>query len=379
MLITGARAPAGLHLARLMHGAGHRVIMADSLRQTISSVSTACDAYEVLPRPIDGLSAYAEAVKQVITRHNITQVIPTCEEVFYLAQIWSDAMPAQLFAPDISLLARAHNKYDFTQLAQELGLPVPQTYLLTDPADLEKHRAQSRDLVFKPVWSRFATNVLIRPDPRKLTFKPTLTTPWVAQEFIKGTELCAYAFATRGQLNGLSIYAPRYRAGKGAAVYFDPVIDPGITDFITTFAAGIDWTGQLSFDFIRTAQGKIYALECNPRAVSGIHFFHNARAFSTAFSGHGFADPDIKTPLTVPAAMWIYAFPKAVAGLQFGQFFQDIRCARHALQWDGDPGPQKQQLRSVAEIARIALARRISLQAASTFDIEWNGPDQSSM
>jgi hypothetical protein len=68
-LITGARASVALHLLRLLAGAGHVVHLADSLRHPLAAAS-------VLQRLIRDL--------------RIDCVIPTCEEVLYLGQIWRD-------------------------------------------------------------------------------------------------------------------------------------------------------------------------------------------------------------------------------------------------------------------------------------------------
>ncbi|TJW66182.1 MAG: hypothetical protein E5V92_36280, partial [Mesorhizobium sp.] len=67
--------------------------------------------------------------------------------------------------PGIELLAEVHNKHAFIRLAERLGLAVPETVLLQSTADLEAVRGRSRELVFKPVWSRFASHVLLRPTP----------------------------------------------------------------------------------------------------------------------------------------------------------------------------------------------------------------------
>ena len=53
-----------------------------------------------------------------------------------------------------------------------------------------------------------------------------------------------------------------------------------------------------------------------------------------------------------------------------------MREAQELLDWPGDPAPVKAQWPALAEIAGTALRQRISLQAASTRDIEWSGPVQ---
>ena len=377
VLVTGARAPVALHLARLLHGAGRRVILGDSPARPIAAASTACASYRRLPPPRFAASAYAEAVEALVRAEGIELVIPTCEEVFYLGQIWRDrAMPARLFAPNMAMLSRVHDKHAFIRLAQSLGLDVPETTLLQSDADLARVRGHSRELVFKPVWSRFARDVLLRPSQGELdVVRPSPAAPWVAQRFVAGEEISAYAVARNGELKALALYRSLYRAGKGAGICFEPVEDAGARRFVETFVAGTGWTGQISFDLMREKDGKVLPLECNPRAVSGLHFFRDPQRFADAMLDDGpEVKPDVARLQTVRLAMWIFGLPAALRSDGLGRFRQTMREADELLDWPGDPAPKKEQWRALAEIAGTALRQRISLQAASTRDIEWNGP-----
>lgn len=379
VLVTGARAPVALHLARLLHGAGRRVILADSPARPIAAASTACAAYHRLPPPRFAADSYAEAVASLVRTEGVELVIPTCEEVFYLGQLWRDrALPARLFAPDMAMLSRVHDKHAFIWLAQSLGLDVPETTLLQSDADLESVRGHSRELVFKPVWSRFARDVLPRPSPGELdAVRPSPTAPWVAQRFIAGDEISAYAVAIEGKLKALAFYRSLYRAGKGAGICFEPVEDAAARRIVEIFVAGTAWTGQISFDLMREKDGTVLPLECNPRAVSGLHLFRDPQRFADAVLDDGpEVKPDVAKLQTVRLAMWIYGLPAALRSGGLGRFRQTMREADELLDWPGDPAPRKAQWRALAEIAGTALRQRISLQAASTRDIEWNGPLQ---
>lgn len=377
VLVTGARAPVALHLARLLHGAGRRVILADSPARPIAAASTACAAYHRLPPPRFAADSYAGAVASLVRTEGVELVIPTCEEVFYLGRLWRDrAMPARLLAPDMAMLARVHDKHAFIRLAQGLGLDVPETTLLQSDADLASVRGHSHELVFKPVWSRFARDVLLRPSPAELNgIHPSPAAPWVAQRFVAGDEISAYALAIEGKLKALAFYRSLYRAGKGAGICFEPVEDAAARHFVETFVAGTGWTGQISFDLMREKDGNVLPLECNPRAVSGLHFFRDPQRFADAMLDDGpEVKADVARPQTVRLAMWIFGLPAALRSDGLGRFRQTMREADELLDWTGDPAPKKAQWRALAEIAGTALRQRISLQAASTRDIEWNGP-----
>lgn len=377
VLITGARAPVALHLARLLDGAGRRVILADTPARPIAAASKACARYHRLPPPRFEPQAYAEMVETLVRAEGVDLVIPTCEEVFYLALAWRGRrMPAPLLAPDIDLLAEVHNKHSFVRLAERLGLPVPETTLLNSRDDLEAVRRRSRDLVFKPVWSRFASQVLLRPTPDFLdAIVPSPAMPWVAQRFIDGEEISAYAVAREGRLKGLALYRSLYRAGKGAGIFFERVEDQAARELVERIVAGTSWTGQISFDLMREAERRVLPLECNPRAVSGLHFFRDPARFADAVLEDGpEAAPDVVVPQTVRLAMWIYGLPAALRSGGLAHFRTAMREGQELLDWPGDPAPVKAQWTTLAEIARVAWLQRISLQAASTRDIEWNGP-----
>jgi hypothetical protein len=377
ILITGTRAPVALHLAQLLHGAGARVILADTPARPIAAASKACARYHRLPPPRFEPQAYAEAVEALIRAEGVALVIPTCEEVFYLALAWRGrTMPAQLFAPGIDVLAEVHNKHSFIRLAERVGAEVPETTLLSSRGDLEAVRGSSRDLVFKPAWSRFASQVLLGPKPEALdAITPSPAMPWVAQRFIEGEEISAYAVAREGRLKALALYRSRYRAGKGAGIFFERVEDDAARVLVERIVTGTAWTGQISFDLMREASGRVLPLECNPRAVSGLHFFRDPGRFADAVLGDGAEVwPDVIMPQTVRLAMWIYGLPVALRAGGFGEFRKAMRESQELLDWPGDGAPVKSQWLALAEIAGVALRQRISLQAASTRDIEWNGP-----
>jgi len=377
VLITGARAPVALHLARLFDGAGWRVVLADTPAFPLSAASRACASYVRLPPPRFEPERYGDAIETLVARENPALVVPTCEEIFYLAAVWRDRrLEAPLFAPDMDLLTQVHNKYEFNRLCLKLGLRAPHTILLESRDGLRAVEANASQLVFKPVWSRFASHVLIRPEPERLKgISPSRQMPWVAQDYLAGEEISAYAIARKGRLVAVSLYRSLWRAGAGAGICFEPIEDKQAFDFITDFVSGVGWSGQISFDLMRLPDGSVLPLECNPRAVSGLHFFRDPARFVDALLGDGpEVRPDVTAPQTVRLAMWIYGLPAALRSGEFGRFRKAMHEGQELLDWPGDSAPVRAQWPALAEIAGMAWRERISLQAASTRDIEWNGP-----
>ena len=378
ILVTGARAPVALHLARLFNGGGHRVLLADGFRYPLSSHGKACDRYIRLPSPRFEFEVYRAAIEDLVRRERVDLVVPTCEEVFYLGRVFQERTgPGHTFAPPRDLLRKVHDKFAFIELMRSFGANVPETRLVERTEEIGRYGDDAGSLVFKPVWSRFASDALIRPSRKQLDKAARgAVRPWVAQEYVDGDEISVYCVAREGRLCAFSAYRSLYRAGRGAGICFAPVRDDRVRLFAETFLAYTKWTGQVSFDLIRRPDGEVLPIECNPRSTSGLHFFRDPRSFCEAVLGGGpEVVPDETRPQMVPLAMWIYGLPAAIRSGSFARFRQIYSEAANLLAWPDDLGPIRQQWLTLGEIAVIALRNRISLQAASTRDIEWNGPD----
>lgn len=373
VLITGARAPVALHLSRLFHAAGHDVLLADSHALPLSR-GTRTARYVRLPAPRGAVAAYGEAVERLVRNAHIDLVIPTCEEVFFLAAVRDlHARAIPLFAPPFGHLARAHHKGHFAADAAGFGADPPRTDLVTSAAELAaipdaEHR------VLKPAWSRFASRVLIRPGQADLArIVPTPGDPWVVQDYLPGEELCSYGVAVAGQLVAFAAYRPLHRAGLGAGVAFEPVDAPEAESLARLYARRTGWTGQISFDFRRDASGGLHVIECNPRAVSGLHFFTAADALPNAMLAGRPCVPGNRRAMTVPLALLVYGLPAAIRGRALRAFWSDLRRMQNLLAWPEDGAARLSQLLALGEIALLALRTGRTLQQAATEDIEWNG------
>ena len=375
VLVTGARAPAALHLARIFHGAGHRVVLADTFRFPMSRATRMKDAYAQLPSPRQSFSDYCAAVAALVEREAPDVIVPTCEEVFFLAAVRDiKGIDIPLFAPHFNRLAKVHNKADFAELAMGLGADPPPTTRILSREDLSRLPQPSEQSVLKPAWSRFGSRVLIRPSRPVLdALRPTVADPWVAQAYLPGEEISAYAVAVDGRLAAFQSYKPTYRVGQGAGVAFAPSDDPVARQFVDGLVARLNWTGQISFDFRRDAQGALHVIECNPRTTSGVHYFGAADGLDQAILEGYAARASSTAPMTLPLAMLAYGLPFAIRHRGFAQWRRDFAGMQDISAWPGDRGLLLSQLRALGEIAVRALRNRTGLVEASVRDIEWDG------
>jgi hypothetical protein len=379
ILLTGGRAPATLDLARCLARAGYRIVAAESLHWPMSRWSRSVSACYRVPPPRADARAFVAALHAIVRRECIDLIIPTCEEVFHLAR-HVDVLDGQarVFAPPFAQLARLHSKCTFIEAAAAAGLPAPETRRVTTWQDMAEMVAGAPGrLVVKPEFTRFGSEVILRPDhPTRLAnldVRPDR--PWVVQQWIDGRQACTYAVAHAGALRAYAAYGVRYTAGPSSTIYFEPDDDPALLAWVRRFVEADRVTGQMAFDFVVTSDGVAHAVECNPRATSGVHLLADEPGFADTFvHAHGplvFGRPRRPRMLALP--MCVYgARPSAHAG-RFGTFVRDLWRGRDVVARLDDPWPAICQPLTLFELVARSRDLGCNLLSASTADIAWNG------
>lgn len=358
----------------MFHRAGHTVFMAESLRGHLSQPSAAVKAQFVVPAPRSESEAFLGALKTIIEENQIEMLIPTCEEVFHISKGLHE-LPCRVFTEPLKKLDSAHNKWKFVVHAVEHGLRVPETMFVREQDDMLHAFAQWRKLVLKPVYSRFASRTLILPTLKQALSTLTFGVPWVAQEYIPGRQFCTYSICHNGRITAHTTYPTTFTAGQGAAIAFQHVEHPAIFEWVRAFAESMQFTGQIAFDFIESPEGVLYALECNPRATSGVHLLASHPRFVEAFFN---TEMDCITPVDdhsymLATAMLTYALPASIFDGRLGRWLKTFFSSSDVILDFKDPLPFVLQFRSIFSYLRLARKEKISPLEASTFDIEWNG------
>ncbi len=376
VLITGARAPVALDLGRAFRAAGCKVDLADSVQPYAASLSRSRFRVHRLPPPRFAFDACRARLRVLMARFDL--LVPTCEEVFWLAAAaardgWSD----RLFAPSHEVLRSLHSKVDFPGLAQAAGIDAPATIPVACRADLDRLSGMLPNLVLKPEFSRFGSRVLVGPlasDLAKIT--PSLKRRWVAQERIEGEEVCVWSVARAGVLVACVVYRPMLRHGRAASYAFEAVDMPGVVGMARQIARAVGCNGQLSYDVIVTPSGRVAPVECNPRAVSGLHLLDATPALAHAIlDGKNCPPAPAGTIRYLAPAMLLMGLPAAIAGQTVPHLLRTWRAGRDAVSHPGDRLPFAGTVMDAARFAAVSLTRRLSPTGATTDDIEWNGED----
>ena len=266
VLLTLGRLPKGLDVARSFAQAGWRVLVADPMKRHLLGASKSVAASFCVTAPTVSGQAYLQDLSSIIAREEVDLVVPISEEILHVSAL-HDKTRAKIFAMPQETLLRVHDKAEFAYLSASLDLTAPATALSQDK-EAAQALAASQDFITKPRHSCAGAGVKLR---RKGDPIPAGADSLVQQR-ITGEEQSTCALAHEGVLRACVTYRGALMSGT-VAVRFERVENPAIERWIRQFVQALNWTGFISFDFIVDAAGVPFAIECNPRLTSGVHFY----------------------------------------------------------------------------------------------------------
>lgn len=371
VLITGARAPAAVDIARDFRAAGLEVHMADSVACRMARASRDVTAVHSYPSPVRRPGPFRQAVVELSERLKPVLIVPTCEETFHLAE---SPPGSALFQPPARTLRRLHDKGAFAALCVSAGLPVPETHAIERAEDVLRFRDPPGRWIFKARFSRLGEGTLKEPTARDLK---RVGPGWIAQRRIIGREVSFYAVAHAGAVTAFAAYGSDWRLPGGACLAFDPV-DPAMDEALFALAAALAaatrMTGQFGCDVMVDAAGRPWLIECNPRATSGAHLLVGAGRLARAMLAP--VDPPARADrrsLHLLPAFATFGLAAAVRERRLAQWASQIRAGRDVAGRPGDRAPFWGASLDGLAFGRAARRRGTSTAAATTADIEWNG------
>jgi hypothetical protein len=280
VLLTLARLPKALTLARALHQAGHRVVIAEPFRWHVCKPSRAVSVCYRVPAPNTSSAAYLDALESIIRQESVDLVIPVSEEALHVAGLHG-RLPAQvtLLCPPPDLLCELHDKLRFARLAEQQSLPVPATY----PAGAGAARALAAKVpyVIKPAQGCSGIGLELR---QAGTPPPAEDGSTLVQRRIDGRHVSTLSFLHRGRSLVTVCYEGTVYAGTVAVCFRRVDGLAAVESWVRRFCENLDYTGFIAFDFIVDHAGTPWAIECNPRVTSGIHFL-DAACLGRALSG----------------------------------------------------------------------------------------------
>lgn len=302
ILLTGGRMTKALALARSFHAAGHKVFLVETKKYWLAGnqFSNSVSRFYIVPAPQHDPDGYTQALLDIVNKENIDMFIPVSTAVASMYD--SLAKPVlsrkcEVFHFDADITKMLDSKFTFSEKARSLGLGVPKIFLITDPEqvlnfDFEANGSQYilKSIAYDSV-RRLALVKLPCSTEEMAEYVHSLPigkdNPWIMQEFITGQEYCTHSTVRDGVLT-------LHCCSKSSAfqVNYEQVENPQILQWVSHFVKELNLTGQISFDFIEQEDGKVYAIECNPRVHSAITMFYDQpKVVADAYLNQSFQVP----------------------------------------------------------------------------------------
>lgn len=289
VLIPAGFSPKSLTSVRSLGSHGVHTVVASHRRSVPAFASRYCDEAVVVPSPWEDLLAYKDALLKLAARPDISVIIPSQEEDAFLLSKYSEEFAEHVAPlwPPMDTLRTAHDGKRLPEVAEEIGLRVPETMLYDEVDDW------SRKLIVKARYSILTSEYApslsptvcegktdpVHPSPGTAPSQSVIDeafarNPPIVQEYVPiAQEYSFRALCDHGDPVATSL--KRQVRGKtyagGASVFCELIRDERIEEMGRRLLEHLDWHGIASVQFIEDARtGELKFTEINPRTWTSI-------------------------------------------------------------------------------------------------------------
>jgi hypothetical protein len=383
-LVTTSRMPFAVDEIRKLGEAGHDVTAVDTFKASPGSHSRGAARHIEVPAPTQETEAFIDAIVGIIAEQQIDWLLPMFEEVFYLAA-HRDRLEGSCdpFFPPFDTLAKVHDKVSFAALCRELGLPVAESVTATSPAELKDAIGRFDHWFARAAYGRGGLNILTNSGPLAGEGSvddadPSPEDPWLVQEYLEGLDMCSWSVAHDGVVALHSTYEHALTIDHRGGIVFESVDAPETLAAAQQIVAALDWTGQVSFDFLRTDDGLHHLVECNPRPTDGCTLATPEELDAALFG----ARP--ASPVVVPVGRKREIKEAVLRDMlqHLGHFRSDAKAAKGGSDVYAQRHDHLPLLYTVLSLQHVKAYRktlgldhksREDLMAAQFFDVAWDG------
>lgn len=291
ILATSARMPFAVdEIHKLGEELGHFVIATDTFKQSPGMHSKGVNEAIVTAPPTQEPAAFVDDVITIIDQHRIDWVLPMFEEVFYLAanrhRLEQGREDVNFFFPQLDALLEVNDKSKFADLCKRLDLPVAETIVCTTPEQFVAATKHWEHWFARATFGRGGLDIITNYGPLAgetavEDIKPTDEDPWLVQQYLVGEDRCSWSIVHEGEVVLHSCYRHPLTIDDRGGIVFESVDSPESLAAVQKIAKDLNWTGQISMDYLKTEDGTHYMVECNPRPTAGCTVA-TAEEFNTA-------------------------------------------------------------------------------------------------
>ncbi|MFZ2510196.1 MAG: ATP-grasp domain-containing protein [Gordonia sp. (in: high G+C Gram-positive bacteria)] len=279
LLFTSARMPFAVdEIHKLGDEMGHYVVATDTFRESPGLHSAGVNQGYLTAPPTQEPDNFVRDVIGAVQAQDIDWVLPCFEEVFYLAKnrelIEKSAPDTTLFWPSLDALTEVNDKTTFADLCERLDLPVAETVVCTTSEEFVAATQKWEHWFARASFGRGGLDIITNYGPLAgetavEDITPTDDDPWLVQEFLVGQDRCSWSICHEGEVVLHSCYHHPLAIDDRGGIVFESVDSPESLAAVQKIAKELNWTGQISMDYLATEDGTHYMVECNPRPTAG--------------------------------------------------------------------------------------------------------------
>ena len=355
------------------------MIVAEPSERHLCGLSNSVARALPVTAPNEDADAYLRDMLDVIRGEGVQLVVPVSEEIIHASRL-QPMLPdgVRFFGMGHDELLALHDKFAFNKTADAVGLSVPETAMLGTP-EADELAALGRVIV-KPLNT--CSGQGLRFIERDEVLPAVTHQPMLVQRALSGRHSSTFSVCHQGRVIGTVVYQPEVVSDTVSVAFRQNRESAAQREWVERFAAARNLSGMMSFDFIEDEHGEPQAIECNPRATSGIHFVE-ADSLAAAI-----CDPANCSKLEFREHPVMYQLWPTLTETQKSMFrwgrgyshkMKTMLAAKEAnFSWR-DPMPVWAQPWAAWQIMRDAMAKGLSFGEAATQDIAWFGDNAESM
>ena len=282
VLILDANQRSALAVARSLGAKGLHVVAADETRRTLAGSSKYCQETFAYPSPYSHPDHFVTTLASEAAQRGVKVIFPMTDITTALLLQKQEQLEGFIL-PCSSLEAfdRLTNKWKLHELAQELGIPIPQTVFVQQAKGLGEALSQlTYPVVLKPhrsrIWAegRWVTAEVkyahsAQEAERIVTAYEWLSRhPFLVQEYVRGQ--AQGVFALYNQSEPVAVFAHKRLREKppsgGVSVLSESVeVNPRPAEIAHKILKTVKWHGVAMVEFKVAPDGTPYLMEVNAR------------------------------------------------------------------------------------------------------------------
>ena len=282
VLVTSASSAKALVISRSLGRKGIDVIATDSDRFSAAFFSKYCKCYFLSPHPERSPFAFINALENALRKRKIDVLMPVNSTETLLISKYKKKLELYTKVPyaDYFKMVQLHDKKRLMEIAAEIGIPIPQTYVVSDVYEIRNIAEKvAYPVVIKPRDSTSSRGVHYAHSEEELIriyrrFIKSCDNSALIQEYIPGDGYGVSVLFNQGELRALFTHRRlrEYPITGGPSTLRESVRHPEMERIAVKLLEYMEWHGVAMVEFkLDKRTNKPVLIEVNPRFWGSIN------------------------------------------------------------------------------------------------------------